>query len=111
MSEMSALVAEVSTHGREIERLRERSHQHGNLLQEHTGHFARLEDALQDIDKKLDAIHGSVKEDLGEIKLKQDQTNGRVTGLERRYAELRGIGLAFIAVIPFLVFALQKLLS
>jgi chromosome segregation ATPase len=106
-----SLAETVRFNSREIERLRERSHDHGNLLQEHNGHFARMEDGLQDINQKLDAIHGSVKEDLGEIKLKQDQTNGRVTVLERRYAELRGIGLAFIATAPFAIFALQKLLS
>lgn len=92
----------------EIEKLRIRTHDHANILQEHTGHFLRTEDALQDVDKKLDAIHLSLKEDLAEVKGKQDQTNGRVTEGERRMAKLEGIGIAFVAGSPFVLFALTK---
>jgi len=107
----SATEAETVANTAEIERLRRRSHEHGNALQEHAGHLLRVEDSIDDLDTKLDAIHLSLKEDLGEIKGKQDQTNGRVTALERRYSELRGVGVAVVAVTPFLLFALTKLIE
>lgn len=95
----------------EIIRLRERSHEHGNVLQRHEGAVERMGDGIIDVDKKLDAIHLSLKEDLIEIKTKQDLTNGRVTSLERRYSELKGIGIAFGAGVPFMIFALAKIFS
>lgn len=93
----------------EIERLRERLHTYGNSLQEHIGNLSRVEGKMQDINEKLDAIHTSLKEDLSEIKGKQDQTNGRVTGQERRVAKIEGLGIAFAAGTPFVLFALTKL--
>lgn len=64
---------------------------------------------LANVDRKLDAVHSSLKEDIGELKHEARRTNGRVTGLERRYSELRGIGLALLAITPFALLVLQKL--
>lgn len=93
----------------EIGRMRDRLHDHGNVLQEHAGHFLRMETSMQNIDLKLDAIHGSIKEDLGEIKAKQDKTNGRVTEMERTVAKVVGGLVVLSAGLPFAVFALSKL--
>lgn len=74
------------------------------------------------LDAKLDAIHTSLKEDIRdlregqrEIEHQTRETNGRVTGHDRKLAELRGAYIAFGAASPFLVallaFALVKLTS
>lgn len=65
---------------------------------------------VANVDRKLDAIHESLKEDVAEVKTQTERTNGRVTSLERGQAVIKGIGLACVAMTPFAVFALQKLL-
>lgn len=60
--------------------------------------------------EKLDAIHESLKEDIAQVKEQTTATNGRVTALERRQAELRGIGIAVLALSPFVLWALQRLI-
>lgn len=103
---MSATIAETRANAREIEKLRERSHEYGNLLQE-------LKVLVAGVDQKLDATHTSVKgriaelraevkEDLTEIKAQTIQTNGRVGEHDRQISRLQG-GLAVVAIsIPVL---------
>jgi len=99
--DMAATVAETQRNAREIEKLRERNHEYGNVLQE-------LKVLVGGVDQKLDATHTSVKgriaelraevkEDLTEIKVQTKETNGRVTEGERQISRLQG-GLAMIAV-------------
>lgn len=73
---------------------------------------------IANVDKKLDAIHASQKEDVGEIKeqlrdvqLQTRLTNGRVSGHDKKLAELRGAYIAFGAASPFLVAAVAVGLS
>jgi ElaB/YqjD/DUF883 family membrane-anchored ribosome-binding protein len=98
---MSATIAETRANAREIEKLRERSHEYGNLLQE-------LKVLVAGVDQKLDATHTSVKgriaelraevkEDLTEIKAQTTETNGRVGGHDRQISRLQG-GLAVVAL-------------
>lgn len=114
---MAATVAETRANAREIERLRERSHEYGNVLQ-------KVEVLLSGLDQKLDATHTSVKgriaelraevkEDLTEIKTQTTQTNGRVGDHDRQISRLQG-GLAVVAIgLPVLttlgLFALDRL--
>ena len=67
------------------------------------------------LDRKLDAIHLSLKEDVDEVRENvrevRDQTrmtNGRVTGLEKGAAMIKGALFVLSAATPFLLFALQK---
>lgn len=110
----------------EIARLRERVHEQGNVLQEHAAYFMKAEGTMSDLDRKLDAIHLSIKgqiselkadmkEDLNEIKAETSQTNGRVTELERKSARTDG-GIAVMAlglpvVTGLLVYVLIQLLQ
>jgi ElaB/YqjD/DUF883 family membrane-anchored ribosome-binding protein len=114
---MSATIAETRANAREIERLRERSHEYGNLLQE-------LKVLVAGVDQKLDATHTSVKgriaelraevkEDLTEIKAQTTKTNGRVGDHDRQISRLQG-GLAVVAIsLPVLTtlgfFVLERL--
>lgn len=99
--EMAATVAETRANSREIEKLRERSHEYGNILQE-------VKVLLGGVDQKLDATHTSVKgriaelraemkEDLTEIKAQTTETNGRVGEHDRQISRLQG-GLAVVVV-------------
>ena|SRR5690349_7043186 len=115
--DMAATVAETRRNAQEIEKLRERNHEYGNVLQE-------LKVLVGGVDQKLDATHTSVKgriaelraemkEDLTEIKTQTTKTNGRVTESERQISKLQG-GLAVIALgVPVVTgvafFALERL--
>lgn len=119
-----------STLEREVERLRDRAHDHANLLTAHSAQIEaadkRLETVFASLDSKLDAIHGSlrtgiaefkaeVKEDLGEIKTETKATNGRVNTHDRQISTLRG-GLVVIAaglpvVTGLLLFALDRVVG
>ncbi len=72
--------------------------------------MGRIEEKLDGGDRKLDAIHASLKEDIGKVEAQTRAHNGRMTSLEKRYAELKGVGLAFLALSPFVLFALQRLI-
>jgi hypothetical protein len=69
----------------------------------------KLEAKLDSNSEKLDAIHRSLKEDIGKVEEQTRLTNGRVTTLEKRQAELRGIGIALVALSPFALFFFQWL--
>lgn len=66
------------------------------------------------LNEKLDAIHLSLKEDLGEIKAETKETNGRVSRHDREIAKLTGGVMAIAAGLPvitgLLVFSLQQLI-
>jgi len=113
--DLAAVEAESSKNREEIERLRERSHEYGNLLQFQAA-------MLEAMDRKMDGHHDSVKgriselkaevkEELTEIKTQTQRTNGRVTMLEKRHAELRGIGIALLALSPVALSFLQRLIA
>lgn len=72
----------------------------------------RVDAKLDGFDRKLDAIHRSLKEDIGNVEVQTSATNGRVTTLEKRYVELRafGLGIGVVLASPLLIFVLQKLL-
>lgn len=106
----------------EIARLRERSHEHGNKLQEHDGHFFALEASARGSDEKLDAIktqiaelRADMKEDLNEIKLETKATNGRVSKHDLEIASARGgmkvMALGLPVVTGLLLYVLVELLS
>lgn len=115
--DMAATVAETRSNSREIERLRQRNHEYGNLLQE-------LKVLVGGVDQKLDATHTSVKgriaelraemkEDLTDIKAQTTETNGRVGEHDRQISRLQG-GLAVIVIgLPLIttlaLFALEHL--
>lgn len=69
----------------------------------------KIEEKLDGTDRKLDAIHASLKRDLVAVETQTTATNGRVSQLERKQAELKGIGIAFLALSPFVLFVLQRL--
>jgi hypothetical protein len=110
----------------EIAKLRDRTHEIGNSVQEQVAHLSRTEGLMEANSAKLDAIHLSIKEDLRELRLqqdrdfesikaKQDQTNGRVTALEKHVAMLKG-GLAVLSLgapvmTGLVIFAVQKLIE
>lgn len=75
---------------------------------------AALAIQLTYLNEKLDAIHVSLKEDLGEIKTEVKETNGRVSRHDREIAKLTGGVLAIAAGLPvvtgLLVFSLQQLI-
>ena len=71
----------------------------------------KIEQKLDNSDSKLDAVHASLKEDIGKVEQQTRAHNGRMTGLEKRQSELKGIGVALLALSPFVLFALQKLTS
>ena len=54
---------------------------------------------IDERDRKLDAIHASLKEDLSKIEKQTTVTNGRVTTHERKFARIEGA----IAVVVFLL--------
>jgi len=98
---MAATVAETRANSREIEKLRERTHEYGNHLQSQAA-------ILEAIDKKIDGYHESmkgrlsefkaeVKEDLTEIKTQTTKTNGRVGQHDRQISRLQG-GLAVVLI-------------
>lgn len=71
---------------------------------------------VSNLDRKLDAVHLSLKEDVDEVRENvrevRDQTritNGRVGGLERAAAMIKGALFVISAATPFLLFMLQKL--
>lgn len=102
---MAAVAAKAEVNAREIERLRERSHDYGNELQ-------RAIAGIENVGAKLDAIHVStlgriaelraeVKEDLtelktdtskslGEIKTQTTRTNGRVGKHDGQISRIQG---------------------
>lgn len=85
----------------EVDRLRERSHSHGNKLVEHDAEIVelgrRLDDFSRTIDAKLDAIHASLKGDLSEIKDETKSTNGKVAEHSDTIAKLKG-AFAILAI-------------
>jgi chromosome segregation ATPase len=109
---IAATVAETQSNAREIERLRERSHEYGNNLQ-------MVLAKLEGLDSKLDATHtsvkgrlaelrGEVKEDLAEIKTQTAATNGHVADHDRSISKLQG-GLLVLLGSGVLAFALERL--
>jgi hypothetical protein len=117
--EMAAVVAKTEANAREIERLRERSHEFGNELQRATA-------VIDNLDRKMDAQHastlgriaemkGEFAGDLAEIKTQTTLTNGRVKVGELADAELRGkirgMAIVFAAGSPFLVTAVGVLIA
>lgn len=99
--EMAAIVARTEVNAREIERLRERSHEYGNELQKAVA-------GIENVGAKLDAIHAStlsriselrveLKEDITEVKAQNTEikaqttkTNGSVADVDRRVSRLQG---------------------
>lgn len=73
--------------------------------------LGKVEAKLEERDRKLDAIHASIKEDLGRIEEQTTATNGRVRRHEERLAELRGAYIAFGCASPFLVAAIAYALT
>lgn len=65
--------------------------------------LGRLEQKIDDQDRKLDAIHLSLKDDIGQLNEKADTTNGRVRKGELERAQLRGAFRVFAWCSPFLV--------
>ncbi|HEV2790828.1 MAG TPA: hypothetical protein VGV69_05975 [Solirubrobacterales bacterium] len=68
------------------------------------------------LDRKLDSVHMSLKEDVDEVRENVREvreqtrlTNGRVSGLEKGAAMLKGALFVLSAATPFLLFALQEL--
>jgi hypothetical protein len=111
--EMAATVAETRANSREIEKLRERSHQHGNYLQE-------VLVKLESLDSKMDATHTSVKgriaelrgemrEDLTEIKSQTGKTNGHVAEHARQISRLQGGLIVIGTLIPVALFLAPRL--
>lgn len=70
----------------------------------------KIEEKLDGTDRKLDAIHKSLKDDVAAVEAQTRKTNGRVTAMEKRLAELRGIGIALVALLPAALFFLQHVL-
>jgi predicted nucleic acid-binding Zn-ribbon protein len=97
----AALVDSLAATNREVDRLRERSHRHGNQLQEQQAEIdalnRRVDDANQITNEKLDAIHHSLKEDLVEIKHETKSTNGKVAAHAETIAKLKG-AVALLAI-------------
>lgn len=50
--------------------------------------IAALETAVKNLDRKIDAVHADIKEDVGEIAVQTRKTNGRVTETERQLIEM-----------------------
>lgn len=115
---------DTAANTREIEGLRKRVHDHANLLQASIGRQEAVGTSLDNLDRKLDAIHSSVKEkiaelkadvkeDLAEIKAETSETNGRVTGHDRDISQLKGgvlvIAAGLTPIVALLVFVLQSL--
>lgn len=68
------------------------------------------------LDRKLDAVHLSLKEDVEEVRENVREvreqtrlTNGRVSGLEKGAAMIKGAIFVLSAGTPFLLFVLQKM--
>lgn len=112
---MAATVTETRANAREIEKLRERSHEYGNLLQE-------LKVLLSGVDQKLDATHTSVKgriaelraevrEDLTEIKAQTTETNGRVGEHDRQISRLQGAAVVVGGGLPIALGAVYFLIQ
>lgn len=66
---------------------------------------------MSHLDRKLDEVHASVKEDLEEVKAQARRTNGRVSKLEERTAMLKGGLIVVSAGLPFLLFVISKLVE
>lgn len=107
---MATVVAKTEVNAREIERLRERSHDYGNELQ-------RAIAGIENLNGKLDAIHvstlgriaelrGEIKEDITDVKSQNTKietqttkTNGSVADVDRRVSRLQGAFAAFAFVV------------
>jgi hypothetical protein len=70
---------------------------------------------VANLDRKLDAVHLSLKEDVDEVRERvrevreqTRETNGRVSALERAAAMMKGGLVVLSASVPFLVFLLQR---
>ena len=92
--DMAGVVAKTEVNAREIERLRERSHEYGNELQ-------RAIAIIENVGGKLDATHTStlgriaelraeMREDLTEIKTQTTATNGRVGEHDQKISRIQG---------------------
>lgn len=75
------------------------------------GEQQAVEVRLESLAEKLEAIHLSLKGDIGELKgqvMVQDQ---RVSHAELRLAQLQGAGVVLTLGLPFAVVGLQKLIG
>jgi hypothetical protein len=96
VEQVASVTAQTEVNSREIDKLRERSHEFGNELQ-------RAIAVIENVNGKLDAIHLSLKSDIAVLDGKVSETNGRVKKGELADARLRGMAIVFAAAAPFLV--------
>lgn len=118
--DIAATVAETRANAREIERLRQRTHDVANGLQENVARLEGLATAVHGLGDKLDGIHhgingkiaelkADVTEDLTAIRTQTTMTNGRVTTTERDISKLQG-GMIVVAVgLPVIVGLVEHL--
>lgn len=114
----SALTEATRANAAEIEKLRARVHDHANLAAAHTALIEAITERqgieMNNLDRKLDAIHQSLKDDLAEIKgdlaedladIKKDVGRVNEQGDQNRgdIDKLKGGLLVLSAGMPFLV--------
>lgn len=65
---------------------------------------------LSGLSEKMDAIHASVNNDIGEIKGILLSQGDRISNTELRMARLQGAGAALTLGLPFIALALEKVI-
>lgn len=69
-----------------------------------------LEARLEAQGEKLDAVHLSLEKDISELKGMLVGMGERLSASERQLATVKGIGIALMAGMPFIVLGLQTLI-
>lgn len=75
------------------------------------GEQQAVEVRLEALAEKLEAIHLSLKGDIGELKGQVTVQDQRVSRAELRLAQLQGAGVVLTLGLPFAAVGLQKLIG